>query len=412
MLAVTETVGYGALLYCFAVVLVPMREDLGATTAQASGALSLSLGVAGLAAPLVGRWVDRHGARALMTTGSLLAGAGVLAWSRATTLPELYAAFVVVGLAGAAVLYEPAFAVVTTWFREGRRRALLVVTVVAGFSSTVFLPLTQALVERSGWRGALVVLAVLVGACAVPHALVLRRAPADLGLEPDGTAVGPACDGGARPREATPSPADGPAAPAARATPHTPLTPPGGARAGRPRSVRHLTAAAVLQAVATTTVTVHLVAHLQDSGVAPDHAALAAGALGVMSVAGRLAFAGGARVGPARAAAALLAGQALGVVALLTVPGTAGLVAFVVLAGAGFGVMTIARAALLGSYVPLARYASTSGRQALATTVGRVAAPVAGGAAITAVGSGPTFVAVAACSAAAAVALLAAERAA
>ncbi|WP_229734608.1 MFS transporter [Cellulomonas carbonis] len=404
----TETVGYGALFYCFAVVLVPMRDDLGATTAQASGALSLSLAVSGLAAPLVGRWVDRHGARALMTAGSVVAGVGVLAWSRATTLLELYAAFVVVGLAGAAVLYEPAFAVVTAWFRDGRRRALLVVTVVAGLSSTVFLPLTQALVERSGWRGALVVLALLVGACAVPHALVLRRGPADLGLAPDGAGLAPSADDDAPPRGEARSPADGAAAPV---TPRL-ATPRGDAPAGRPRSVHHLTVAAVLQAVATTTVTVHLVAHLQGSGVAPDHAALAAGALGVMSVAGRLVFAGGARVGPARAAATLLAGQALGVVALLAVPGTAGLVAFVVLAGAGFGVMTIARAALLGQYVPLTRYASASGRQALATTAGRVAAPLAGGAAITAVGSGPTFAAVAACSAAAAVALLAAERAA
>lgn len=392
VLAVTETVGYGALFYCFAVLVVPMRAELGATTAQVSGALSVSLAVAGAAAPLVGRWVDRHGARWLMTAGSVLAGASVLAWSRAGSVAELYVAFVGVGLAGAAVLYEPAFAVVAAWFRRGRARALLTVTVVAGFSSTIFLPLTQVLVDRLGWRDALVVLAVLVGSCAVPHAVVLRRSPADLGLAPDGDAPVPTA-----PSEATP-----------------PLPPdPGHAvdPAGRPRAVRWLTVAAVLQAVAGTTVAVHLVGYLRDHGIAPGHAALGAGALGVMSVAGRLAFVGGGRsVGPAQVAAALLVAQTVGVVVLLVVPGTAGLVAFVVLAGAGFGVMTIARAALLGTYAPPGRYASVSGRQALATTVGRVAAPVAAGATVTAAGYVPAFAGVAVCSLGAAAALLAAER--
>ncbi|MGJ0223801.1 hypothetical protein ACQUZK_10400, partial [Streptococcus pyogenes] len=78
------------------------------------GALSVSLAVGGLAAPVVGRWVDRHGARALMAVGSLLAGLSVLAWSQVRSVPQLYAAFVGVGLAGAMVLYEPAFAVVNT----------------------------------------------------------------------------------------------------------------------------------------------------------------------------------------------------------------------------------------------------------------------------------------------------------
>ena len=53
VLAVTETVAYGTLFYAFAVMVVPMRDALGATTAQVSGALSVSLAVGGLAAVLV-----------------------------------------------------------------------------------------------------------------------------------------------------------------------------------------------------------------------------------------------------------------------------------------------------------------------------------------------------------------------
>ena len=50
-----------------------------------------------------------------------------------------------------AVLYEPAFAVVVRWFHD-RRRALLAVTLVAGFASTVALPTANALTESLGWR--------------------------------------------------------------------------------------------------------------------------------------------------------------------------------------------------------------------------------------------------------------------
>ena len=332
--------------------------------------------------------MDRHGARALMTAGSLLAGAAVFGWSQARTVPQLYAAFVVVGLAGAMVLYEPAFALINTWFRRRRATALLVLTVVAGFSSTIFLPLTQAMVDRVGWRDAVAVLAVLVAACAVPHALVLRRAPQDLGLAPDG-------DDAPRPTRST----EGTEGRAVLVAPDLSA------------AVGWLTVAMVAHAVAITVVGVHLVAYLHHTGLSAGVAAAAAGALGFMSVAGRLTFTGAAgRLGLARVAAVMLTAQAVGVVVLLTVPGPAGLVAFVVLFGAGFGVMAIARAALLGDLVPPTRFAAVSGRQALASTVGRVAAPAAAGAAITAAGYTPVMLAVAACSLAGAAALVRVHR--
>ncbi|WP_440902007.1 MFS transporter, partial [Actinosynnema sp.] len=372
VLAVTETISYAALYYCFAVMVAPMRAELGASTAAISGALSLGIAVSGAAAPLVGRHVDRHGARAVMTGGSLLAGAGVLAWSQAHTMPQLYAAFVVIGVASALVLYEPAFAVINTWFYRRRRAALLTMTVVAGFSSTIFLPVSQALVDTLGWRSALVVLAVLVGGCAIPHALVLRRAPSDHGLRPDGT------EPAAHDSELTAAAAEGRTAPAMQA------------------AVRRLTLAHLMHTVAVTVVAVHLVGYLVHTGMPALSAATAAGSLGIMSVTGRVVFTGAAqRLGLAATAALIVAGQALGVLVLLTVPGVAGVVLFVLLFGAGFGVMTIARAALLGEFVPRRAFAHTSGRQVLVATVGRVAAPVTAGSIISFGGYVPMFAAVA-----------------
>ncbi len=55
----------------------------------------------------------------------------------------------------AATLYEPAFAVVVSWFPRGRDRALLTVTLVAGLASTIFMPIEAWLLTPVGWRSAL-----------------------------------------------------------------------------------------------------------------------------------------------------------------------------------------------------------------------------------------------------------------
>uniref|UniRef100_UPI002028143F MFS transporter n=1 Tax=Actinotalea sp. C106 TaxID=2908644 RepID=UPI002028143F len=189
-LAVTETVAYGALYYAFAVFLVPMRQDLGTSLAVLTGAFSMALAISGGLAPVVGRVLDRFGARPVMTLGSVLGACALLAWSQAQSVAQLYGAFVLLGCAWATTLYEPAFALVARWFARERTRALLTLTVVAGFASTIFVPLSELLTARLGWRSALVVLAVLVGLCAVPHAWLLRRTPADVGARVDGDAAG------------------------------------------------------------------------------------------------------------------------------------------------------------------------------------------------------------------------------
>ncbi|WP_252375117.1 MFS transporter, partial [Nonomuraea sp. KC401] len=180
-LAITQTAGYGVLYYAFSVFIPPMSRDLHVGVAQLTGALTLAVLVSGMVAPAVGHWLDRHGGRVLMTAGSALGALSLLAWSQVTSLVQLYLVCGVLGVASAMVLYEAAFAVIVAWFDAARRaRALLAVTVVAGFASSIFLPLTGLLVEVYGWRRALVALAAGYALVAVPlHWLAVRsrRAP-------------------------------------------------------------------------------------------------------------------------------------------------------------------------------------------------------------------------------------------
>src|SRR5213592_4101568 len=175
-LAVTVTVSYGVLTYAFGIVLVPMQSELGWSRIELAGAFSLAVwAVAGVA---VGIALDRYSPRILLAGGSALGAGLVLAWSQIHSRLELYLVFAGLGVAMATLLYNSVFAVATKWFRSRRREALTAITLVGAFSSFIFSPLAGTLTTQLGWRGALMVLAVILAAVGIPlHAAVLRPAP-------------------------------------------------------------------------------------------------------------------------------------------------------------------------------------------------------------------------------------------
>ena len=208
-LAITEPISWGILFYGFGVMLTPTQQEMGWSQAQLTGAFSLMLLISGIAAVPVGRWLDRYGARGLMTVGSCLATLAIIGWAQVQTLLGFYAIWAVIGVINAMILYEPAFAVTATWFVRRRTQALTVLTFGGGLASVIFVPLATWLVQGYGWRNALWILAAVLAVTTIPlHALFLRRAPADLGLAPDGEAM------------ATTSMATTPIQPAARPVAH------------------------------------------------------------------------------------------------------------------------------------------------------------------------------------------------
>jgi MFS family permease len=355
-LGVTETVSYGVLLYAFAVFVTPMGAELGWSKAQVTGAYSLATLVLGLAAIPVGRWVDRHGTRALMALGSTLAAALLVAWSLVRSLAAFYMIWALLGVAMAAVLYEPAFALIATWFRARRGRALTVLTFLGGFASVVFVPLTTWLVAHEGWRGALVRLAAILAALTIlPHAVLLRRRPQDLGLSPDG-----GVDDGAH----TPSVAVVEESVDAET-------------AVRSASFRWLTLAFSVAAFASTAVSVHLVSLLLERGYGAGFAGAAMGTLGLMALPGRLVFTPlGSRWPRSVVTAAIFVLSGLGCFVLLAVHDTLAVWAFVALFGAGFGAISPARAALLAEHYGHAHYGRIAGVQALVVAFTKSVAPV------------------------------------
>jgi MFS family permease len=347
-LCVTETVTWGIIYYGYPVFLRPMENDLGVSRVAVTAAFSLGLAVSALAALPVGRWLDRHGPRGLMTLGSCLATVLCLGWARVESVGALYAVWFGMGFALAATLYEPAFVAVVSWFAtRNRDRALLTLTLVAGLASTIFMPIEAWLLVRLGWRMTVTLLAMVLGVITIPlHALVLRRAPAE---------PAPAPGAAARPAQASLAPA---------AAVRTPI-------------FWALAMAFVVGNFATVSVTVHLIPYLADRGYAPTTAAMMIGWMGAMQLPGRLFFVPvAAWLGPRWVAAGVFAVQGAALIQLPLVRVIPTLVPFVMMFGAANGMSTLARASSIAQIFGPRHYGAISGAVALGANGARAVGPV------------------------------------
>jgi len=347
-LCITETVTWGIIYYGFPVFLRPMETELNASRVSITAAFSLGLAVSALAALPVGRWLDRYGPRGLMVAGSCLATALCFAWARVESLAALYAVWFVMGLALAATLYEPAFAAVVSWFASrDRDRALLTLTLAAGLASTIFMPIEAWLLAHFGWRNAITILAVVLGAVTIPlHALVLRRAPAEAAIVPGI---------GASPMQASLT---------LGAATRTPV-------------FWVLAAAFVVGNFATVSITVHLIPYLVDRGYAATSAAMMIGWMGAMQLPGRLFFVPVATwLGPRWVTAAVFATQGAALVQLPFAPALPTLAPFVMMFGAANGMSTLARASSIAQIFGPRHYGAISGAVALGANGARAVGPV------------------------------------
>jgi Arabinose efflux permease len=175
-LAVAQLVSWGSIYYAFSLFVVPMEGAMGWSRTATNAALSVGLLISGLAAYPVGKWIDHGHGRRVMVSGTVLAVAMLALWSQAHSLVTLFVVWIGLGVAMAATLYDPVFAVITRDFPGSFRTKITLVTLVAGFASTVFIPLTQVLVDFLQWRDALLALAGFNLAICLPiHVFAIGR---------------------------------------------------------------------------------------------------------------------------------------------------------------------------------------------------------------------------------------------
>jgi MFS family permease len=176
-LSATQIVAWGTAYYAFGVLLVPMQAEFGWAQSVLTGAYSMALGISALVLVPTGVWIDRRGGRTAMTAGSLLAVVLFALLAVNHSLVGFYLIWAGLGLVMATTLYEAAFAVIEIGFGAAYRKGITVLTFAGGFASTVFIPITQWLIDAFGWRGAAFGLAMANLLVCVPLHAMLPRGP-------------------------------------------------------------------------------------------------------------------------------------------------------------------------------------------------------------------------------------------
>ncbi|SOD94389.1 MFS transporter [Blastococcus haudaquaticus] len=346
-LSITQITSWGVLYYAFPVALADISADTGWSPTAATAAFSGGLIVSALAGIPVGRWLDHHGPRRVMTAGSLLAVPATAGIALAQTYPLFVLAWLVAGVAMAAVFYQAAFAALTRWYGEARVKALTALTLVAGLSSTIFAPLTHELLERVSWRATYLLLALLLALVTIPlHAFALT--PPWVGIGATG-----AWDIAGRRR-----------LPAEVRSPGFLL----------------LAGALTLTAFGLYAASLALIPLLTGRGFSSGLAATTLGLLGAGQLLGRIGYGPlASRTRPAGRTVAIVLVSAVTIGLLAAVPGpTALLVTAAILAGAARGAGTLLQATVVADRWGAERYGTLSGYFAAPITAAAAIAPWAG----------------------------------
>jgi len=262
----------GVVSFGFTSVFKPIADEFGWSYARVSIAASIRGLEIALLAPLVGLLLDRIGPRKLIFTGALLTGFGLTFLSRIHTLAAFYGVFALIAVGTSTCIGVVPITVVGYWFH--RRVSLATGIVVCGSAAGgLLLPIVTMVIDRFGWRTAMVVFGAATWLILLSLAMIVRHSPERYGLLPDGEA-GSAADQG---REL---------ADQAQST-YRDMS---AWQALKTRPFWHLQAAFMCHVFAIHAVVTHIMPYLSSIGVSRSIGSLAAGAIPVMSVAGRLSF--------------------------------------------------------------------------------------------------------------------------
>jgi len=185
--AMINGVGLGITYHSFTVFFLPLKRDLGVSSAAISllyGAARLEGGVEG---PVVGYLIDRFGPRKLILIGSGLAGVGLILLSTVQDFLTFFLIYVfLVSLGANAGFFHPITTAVNKWFVRRRGIAFSVITASGNIGSMIIAPILSYIILVFGWRAGAVFAGLAILIVALPAALRFKNAPEDMGLQPDG----------------------------------------------------------------------------------------------------------------------------------------------------------------------------------------------------------------------------------
>ena len=187
-LGLVTMISMGMLGINFGLFIDPISSEMNIGQAYFGWAQSARLLGSAASGFVLGRILDRYGARWPLAVAGILVGTVLLLMSNITAGWQIVAIFLLMGLIGLQGGGGNLYTVVTisNWFVRRRSDAMSRVFLGTSLGILIFAPLTAFLIEHIGWRNAMVILGLAGGAVVVLVALLIRRKPENIGQNIDG----------------------------------------------------------------------------------------------------------------------------------------------------------------------------------------------------------------------------------
>jgi OFA family oxalate/formate antiporter-like MFS transporter len=184
---VAQFVSVGVQNYVFGAFMTPMTDEFGWSRTEFTLPRTLGQFVMAVTGFVIGAYVDRYGGRPFMLAGTVILGISLLAMSGVETLLQWVLLNGLLLTVGAAMIGNLVVNVtLAKWFVEMRGRAVAFSAMGVSFAGIVLTPVMTLIIDAWGWRTGWQVMAVGSTALILPIAMLMRRAPEDYGLHPDG----------------------------------------------------------------------------------------------------------------------------------------------------------------------------------------------------------------------------------
>ncbi len=170
----------------FGVFFKSIESEFNLSRAATSGVFSVYMLLCSIVAILGGWALDKYGPRLVVFLMGWFAGLGLLLTSQTHAAWQLYVTYGLLFALGTGATFTVVNSTTSRWFDKKRGLALGITTSGGGLGQIAMAPFATYLIANFDWRVAFAVIGLIAWLVVASLSLVLRKAPSDIGLLPDG----------------------------------------------------------------------------------------------------------------------------------------------------------------------------------------------------------------------------------
>ena len=167
-LALAETTIWAGIFYVFPPMILRWNDHFGWSISEISLGLTFALMASAITSVIAGRLIDKGWSKLLMTGSSLFAAILISLLTQITELWQFYIVWILTGITFAGCLYDPCFSHLTKEFNKDAKKAIIMVTLFAGFASTISYPTYSFISNNYSWETGIYFFSILICLFTVP----------------------------------------------------------------------------------------------------------------------------------------------------------------------------------------------------------------------------------------------------